>query len=433
MRYPHLAAALFNAPLMVLPSKLDAIIAGLGPRLLGLGDDHQPDGRLFTTATGEYAKPGYRVMGNIAVIDVFGVLAHRGRMEADSSYVMGYQEVSRRLDAALGDNRVKGIVLQLDTPGGEANGAFDMADAIQAAGKIKPVWAAASDHALSAGYLIASAASRIAVSQSGSVGSIGVVMRHMDMSQAAAKEGVRVTYIQAGDKKTLGNPFEPLSEAARHELQGKVDALYGLFVESVSARRGLAVQAVRETQAGIYDGAAALDVKLADLIATPDQLIQEMQDYVRTPRRAGSSARVSSQSPLKRSTSMSHENDTGVGMDAPTFTQSDLDRARAEGHESGMKAERERAAAILGHEEAQGREKMANTLIGQGLAVDQAVAILAATPRTDKPAASGNAFAAAMGATKNPDIRPGQEGMSTEEMEAHAAKAGWDKAFGIGA
>lgn len=272
---PHLASRIFNTPLLIAPSKLDAIIVGLGERL-GVAGTSDTAG-LFTTPRGEYRRPGYRVVGNVGVVDIFGVLAHRGGIRADSSYVLGYQEVARQLDAALADSQVSSILLNIDSPGGESAGAFDLADAIRAADAIKPVHAIAGDMALSAGYLIASAARQVAVTRTAQVGSIGVVMRHIDASVMLEKEGIKVTHIFAGARKVDGNQFEPLSADARREFEKSVADLYQAFVQQVATNRRISAQTVIDTQAAIFDGRDALRTGLADLVSTPDAMIRALQ------------------------------------------------------------------------------------------------------------------------------------------------------------
>lgn len=422
-RYPHVAARVFNTPLLIEPGKLDAIVAGLGERLLGAPLEGA-GARLLTSEAGTWQRPGYRVLdGGVAVVDVFGLLAQRGRLEADSSYVQGYQDVARGLRAALQDEAVRGVLLHLDTPGGEANGAFDLADLIAQANRVKPVWAVASDLALSAGYLLASAAGRVAVSQSGSVGSIGVVMRHVDVSQATAMQGVRVTHIQAGAKKSLGNPFEPLSESARAELQARVDAMYELFVRAVAARRGVSEQAVRDTQAGVFAAEEAVRLGLADMVASADAMVEALRELVRGPHRtaAGVSVQV-------RSVRMSDET---VGLSTQTESSAlptrerDLalavEQARAAGFEAGVRQERARVVAILTHEQARGREGLAQALVEQGIAAEQAALILAAAPAAT---AQENAFAQAMRALGNPQVSPSEpeEQGEKDSDEAFAAR-----------
>lgn len=422
MNYPHIAARIFNAPLMIAPDKLDAIVAGLGPRLLGTTGPE-----MILTERGEYAKPGYVVMdGGIAVIDIFGVLAHRMKMEADSSYVMGYQTISRQLQAAMDDSAITGILLNLDTPGGEVNGAFDLADQIKRLSQAKPIWGVAADHALSAGYLIGSATQRLALTQTGMVGSIGVVMRHTDMSRAIANDGLTVSHIYAGARKIDGSPFEPLTNGARASMQATVDLLYTKFVEFTASARGLDPVAIRDTEAGVYSGAEAIAMRLADAVATPDELLSELRDSTRR------SFRATAHSTTVRSLTMSKNDIAAAGMDAPVITQADLDRTRTEAHAAGVTAgvtaERERTAAILAHASAIEQTALAHQCITSGLSAEQATAILAAAPKPAALTAAVQPFAAAMAAAGNPHIQAGIEA-DPEMTEAHAVQASWARIF----
>ena len=98
---PHIAARLFDCPLLIHPGKLHAIVAALAPRFGIDSPIDLPDA--YTTRFGMTAKGGYRVIDGIAVIDVFGLLAHRGGLQANSSYVQGYDAIAKSLDIALTD------------------------------------------------------------------------------------------------------------------------------------------------------------------------------------------------------------------------------------------------------------------------------------------------------------------------------------------
>lgn len=421
MRYPHLAARIFNTPLLIAPGKLDAIIAGLGGRLLGNDIQHeQITPGLITTAQGERKQPGYRVVDGVAVLDIFGVLTHRGSMDmAASSYMLGYQDIARQFQAALSDPDVVGILLNMDTPGGEVGGVWDLANQITAARGIKPIRAIAGESALSAGYLIGSAADEFAITSTGYAGSIGVVMRHVDFSAALAADGVRVTHIFAGDHKIDGNPYEPLPDAVRASFQTEIDGLYQMFIDTVAAARGLSADAVRATQAGVYRGADAVAIGLADRVSTPDQMITELRSLSSKPR----AQRVAARATTERRQSMSQQESGGENL--ATFTQTDLDAARAEGHRAGMtagtEAERARVSGILTHAEAEGRTALAHQCITTGLSAEQAAAILAASPKQAAPAAAGNAFAAAMAGIGNPDVKP--DAAAAQESDAQATAA----------
>ena len=166
----------------------------------------------------------------------------------------------------------------MDSPGGEVGGLFDLVariGALKASAGI-PLWAVANEDALSAAYAIVSAADRIYVTQTGEVGSVGVVAAHVDESGADAQAGFAWSFIFAGQQKVDGNAHEPLSQRARDTIQADVDRLYGEFCTLVAANRDLTVEAVRGTQAATYRGNLAIQAGLADRLGTLDLAAAEM-------------------------------------------------------------------------------------------------------------------------------------------------------------
>ncbi|MCX7247108.1 MAG: S49 family peptidase, partial [Burkholderiales bacterium] len=177
MNLPHLASRLYGTPLLLARSKLDIILAVLGSRVgwptaaeLALPPSRASPVTPPTAATG------------IAVIPVHGSLVRRALAVDAASGLTSYGEIAAMLDAAVADPAVSGILLDIDSPGGEAGGVFELAQHIRAIDAIKPVWALACDSAYSAAYAIACAASRVFVTQTGGVGSIGVIAMHVDQS-----------------------------------------------------------------------------------------------------------------------------------------------------------------------------------------------------------------------------------------------------------
>ena len=285
--YSHLFARLFNAPLLMHPGKLNAIVSGLAGRF---GID-SPEPGLYITPSGTASKGGYRVINGVGIIDIFGVLAHRTTMAADSSYIQGYDGIARMLDAALADHAVNAIVLNIDSPGGEVSGAFQLAEQIRAARSIKPIHAVANELAASAGYLIASAAQTLSLPETAEIGSIGVVTCHVDMSDAFAKQGVKITPIFAGSHKIDGNPYEPLPDDVAQRLQTDINHFYGLFIAAVAENRPtLSLDAIRKTEAALFIGQAAVRAGLADRIETADHLITRLASESRKPASRSSSA-----------------------------------------------------------------------------------------------------------------------------------------------
>ncbi len=205
---------------------------------------------------------------SIAVIPIHGTLVKRVLGMEAASGLTSYGGIAQEIDAALADPQVQGILLDIDSPGGEASGSFELARQIRHAATQKPVWAVANDAAYSAAYALAASAQRLIVTETGGVGSIGVIALHIDQSVKDAQEGYRYTAVTAGAHKNDFSPHHPLSDEAKAELQAEVDRLYGLFVEHVTAMRSLNADAVRATEAGLYFGANAITAGLADAVSS---------------------------------------------------------------------------------------------------------------------------------------------------------------------
>jgi len=283
LNLPHVASRVFGTPLMIARAKLEVILGVLGPRLVG-GTlevvDPEPDTAPAVSITGE----------GIAVVPVIGTLVSRSGYLDAASGLQAYGDIGNAIAAAMDDASVRGVILDVDSPGGEVGGLFDLVAEIEAirAASAKPLWAVANENALSAAYAIASATGRLYVTRTGEVGSIGVVAVHIDESGADAKAGLAWSFLFAGDRKVDGNAHEPLSERARAVIQADVDRLYSEFCALVAANRGMTAEAVRSTDAAIYRGDLAIRAGLADRLGTLDlavvEMVAELDRYAATPR-----------------------------------------------------------------------------------------------------------------------------------------------------
>jgi signal peptide peptidase SppA len=280
---PHLSSRLFGTPLLVHRAKLDVILAVMGERL-GLAT---PSVDLALPIP----KPATASPTGIAVIPVHGTLVKRSLGMDAASGLTSYSEIAAMLDTALADPMVSGILLDIDSPGGEASGSFELARRVREATALKPVWAVANDAAYSAAYAIAASAQRLYVTETGGVGSIGVIALHVDQSIKDATEGYRYTAITAGAHKNDYSPHEPLSDAAKSELQGEVDRLYAIFTEHVAAMRGLDIDAVRATEAGLYFGGNAVTQGLADGVQTLEATLAEFHQFINARNHSPSQVR----------------------------------------------------------------------------------------------------------------------------------------------
>lgn len=280
--FPHLAQRLFNRPVAILPDKAEVVIAALADRL-GVTQLFRADGRPVAALEpmmldDDWAEEstGYENVGGVAVIRIDGTLVQRSGLLRPYSGMTGYDGIRQNFLTALSDPDIKAIAFDIDSPGGEVAGCFDLADAIYESRGEKPIWSILNEGAFSAAYAIASAADRIVVPRTGGVGSIGVVLMHVDFSKALSGSGIAVTFIQYGDRKTDGHPEKPLDEGARETLQTMVDTMGELFVETVARNRGLAASQVRDTQAGIFLAAEGVDRGLADAVMAPDAAFREL-------------------------------------------------------------------------------------------------------------------------------------------------------------
>ena len=224
------------------------------------------------------------------MIPVYGTLVRRTVGLEAASGLASYGDIAAMMDAAIADPGIDGILLEVDSPGGEAGGVFELGERIRAADAVKPVWAIASDSAFSAAYAIACAASRLTITRTGGVGSIGVIAMHVDQSVRDTQQGYRYTAITAGNHKNDFSPHEPLDQEAGARLQAEVDRLYGMFADHVAAMRKITPEAVRATQAGLYFGDEAVGAGLADAVASLDTVLTDFSRFLAARRSPWSSS-----------------------------------------------------------------------------------------------------------------------------------------------
>ncbi|WP_262027581.1 S49 family peptidase [Microvirga sp. Mcv34] len=312
----HIADLVLNRPLLVTPQKAAVISQVLSGRIgvdglvLGAGVDAQsveaalssigkpaPGASRFAgemvRMEGQDRPAPYQMTRNgAAVITTTGSLVNRGAWVGASSGLTSYEGISYQLKTAANDSRVKAILLDLETPGGQAVGAFELGALVRKVASVKPVYAIVNGMAASAGYALASGATKIITTPSGVSGSIGVVLLHADMSKKLEKEGITPTLIFAGAHKVDGNSLEPLSSEVKAELQAEVDTIYDKFVRLVYENRGskISLKAIRETEGRTYIGEDAVKAGLADSVGTFDDVLAALS----AGRSVGRSSRMKS-------------------------------------------------------------------------------------------------------------------------------------------
>jgi signal peptide peptidase SppA len=244
------------------------------------------DGSTFVGSFDIDEAPEPEDQSSIAIIPLKGLLMSGGLL----SLLFGIDPIEsfrRGLAKAAGDDKVKHIVLDIDSPGGAVDGIPELANQVAQVKRKKPITAAVNTLAASAAYWIASQANEIALTPSGEAGSIGVYTIHRDISAAAEQAGLKFTVVSAGKYKTERNPYEPLSDSAQANLQEGVDDFYDMFVKDVARGRGATADAVRGGygQGRVLTAKRAVRAGLADRIATLEEVVGDIQDGRRPPAR----------------------------------------------------------------------------------------------------------------------------------------------------
>lgn len=349
----------------------------------------------------------------LAVIPIHGMLINR--FGASWGFVTGYNFIRSQTLAAKADPDVTGIIFDVNSYGGEVSGCQETADIIASVRGVKPTLAVVDSASYSAAYWTASAADKIVVTPSGGAGSIGAMRMHFDVSKALESEGVAVTLIHAGDHKVDGNQFEPLSDEVKAVMQASVDEARQAFAESVAKNRNLSLDAVMGTEARVYSAKEAKELGLVDEVANPQESVASFfSPTTEEPDDLNFATGNKEESPMD-------QKDTNVP--AANTNAPDLATARNEA----AVTERTRIAAIVGSEEAKGREALANhfafnTAMDASSALEALkVSPKAAAPVEKKEEAPTNPFANAMNTGENPNIPAGGE-QGTVETDKPVAK-----------
>jgi len=409
----HLADRLLNTPLLIHPAKAEVLLAVLSGRIgvdgdLCIGPDIDAT-RFVGSARRESGRSALtRATNGVAIVPVLDTLVNRGAWLDSRSGLTSYEGIGAQIRDAAGDPEVHAILLDVSSPGGEAAGMSGVADLIRAVRQTKPVVAFVNDMAASAAYGIASAAEEIVVSPTSILGSIGVLMIHADRSGELAAQGIKPTLIFAGSHKVDGNPFEPLSDGVRADLQASVDAHYDQFVGLVAAGRGdrLTMDAARATEARTFIGGDTVARGLADRIASFDEVLD----------------RLSRRQPAGRAnrTGGNHmSTETGSAADGTGISAADRDAAAT----AARTEERARIRAIVTSATAEGRMTQALVLATEtSLTVAEAEKLLAASPKEAgiEALATRAASGAEIGSSRDP---------ATTDAAAERAVAGWKKAI----
>jgi len=266
MRYNRILTRLYNQPLAIAQSKLDVITSEVTLRLLA---NERPSAL--------EAIESVTALENSNVINVFDTLVSKNGVGDSGS--TSYESVTRQINQAISTGQQK-LIFYVDSPGGEVSGLFALAAFISSLPEKHGVEtiAVTDGMATSAAYVIASATQKVFATPSAMLGSIGVIMTLVNVSEADKKAGVQYTILRSKDKKALLNPHD--SEFTSSAIEDAVKMLSSLDVMMseiiLSSRKNLTQE--------VIDGLAGSTVLAEEALSLNliDGIVDSIEDVIQT-------------------------------------------------------------------------------------------------------------------------------------------------------
>lgn len=328
----------------------------------------------------------YQLVDGVAIVPVSGTLAHKYGSIRPYSGMTGYNGIIARINFAMQDPAVRGVLIDFDTPGGQVAGCFDATDIIARCRNEKPIWSLGYDMHCSAGQALSSACSRRLITQTGVAGSVGVVMMHANMEELMKNRGTEITLIHSGAHKVDGNPYEKLPDDVRANFQSELDNTRQLFAQKVATNIGMNVQEVLDTEASTYIGQAAVEIGFADELVNGSDAVGLMVEHLNAQ---GSTIVDMGVTMGKETTKPGASAVPNLAENIIPNTDNSIDATTV------AKNERSRVLGIISSEEAKGREGMARKLANMpDMSISDAKELLAAAPKAQSNDSAKQALAA---------------------------------------
>jgi signal peptide peptidase SppA len=253
-------------------------LAALDPKLYAGDDDGEDE------AFDGFPEYSYMLArhGDIAVLSISGSMVSKETYYNRYVGLCSYQEV-RNAAIVAAESGCRGLLLDIDTSGGSAEGIGELSDFLTEFDKnVIPVYTYTGTKMLSAGYWIGCIGRKVFSSAMAMDGSIGVVSAHFSYARMLKEQGIDVTMLRQGEFKALGSPYEKLDDKARADIEARMGKFYDLFLSHVSTHRGIAVPALIETAAEgrVFMGDDAVAVGLVDQITTFDKAVSAVMKAV---------------------------------------------------------------------------------------------------------------------------------------------------------
>ena len=263
--------------------------------------------------------PLYERVGDVGVIKISGSLIPGEAGFLRYFGITGYGDIKAAVLEGIADKGAKSLMVYSDSGGGSVAGVEDAEAFIRSASMVKPM-NAFSEFSASAAYWLTSAAGHITAASTSINGSLGVIRVVTEYSKAFEKEGITKTVMRAGRYKALGNPYEPLSEDGKVEIQAKLYDLYQIFIDVVARNRGTTAIIADQVmgQGREFLGKRGLDAGLVDAIGDLEDALAYAKANrtlaARKPANFGASATASVAQASAMNDNAATSNPTGTTM-----------------------------------------------------------------------------------------------------------------------
>ena len=221
------------------------------------------------------------ILNNIGVLRIEGVITHKANFFTMIFGGAALDTLTVDFKKLVDNEQIDTIVLDIGSPGGTVSGVQEFANLIFEAREQKKIFAISSSIMTSGAMWIGAAAEHILISDRTVVtGSIGVLTKHVDISEREKSVGRKTTEIAAGKFKKIASIFAPLSDAGRAELQSQVDKIMDVFTGDIAKFRNVSQQEVENKMADgkVFIGDNAVKAGLVDDIITFDLLIETISN-----------------------------------------------------------------------------------------------------------------------------------------------------------
>ena len=292
--FGRLGARMFNVPLMIEPAKAEMVCAALMEHM-GISRFSRLDGvtlgaidlkqRAEDSLSEERPQTRfYQLQDGVAIIPIEGTLVQKQSGLDPWSGMTGYNQVLRKLREARSDPAVRGILLSIDSPGGEVAKCFEAADEIfsgSARNGGKPVWSYCNEMMCSAAYALGGCADRVFMPNTGVIGSVGVWTMLVNMTKALDKDGIAVSLRRAGERKARGGAYEAWDQQTLDKIDAWIDQTWRIFANIVAqARPQMTFKNVLELEGDWFTGIDALPTGLVDGIGSEADVFDALRREV---------------------------------------------------------------------------------------------------------------------------------------------------------